>query len=282
MSRIADIGNGTGIAAITFNAIPEQDYMFKYERLGQMAIENRRQYCRQHGYTFIHDVDYPDDRPACWAKIPAILQALENHRWVLWADSDTLIFDPQRRLEDFCDPDYDLIVQSPEEYFRYIGIDKTAGLARMPINTGVFLIQSTSWSRWFLRQAYDQTQFVVNEKIWSGIGEQEAMIDVLHKHPGDLRRISYVNRLQNHPKFYRKGDMFVHFYGHYARHHIPLGECEEVIARWETANATGQSFPDDIARFHWCCIQNKEPDSPVLHGELERYLYNPGDIGIQT
>ena len=266
------------IAVITFNNIPENDWMFKYERLGQMAIENRRQYCQRHGYTFIYDVEIPTDRPACWAKIPAILQAFEDHEWVLWADSDTLIFDKSRRLEGFCDENFDLIVQSQEEFFRYIGVDVSEGVAQMPINTGVFLIKSSDWSRAFLQEAYNQDRFIDKGEYWNGIGEQEAMIEVLKRHPEDVDRIAYVQNLQNHPKLYNDADMFVHFYGHYTRHHIALSECEEVLSRWEQANNNDQPFPKDISRFHWVCVQNKAADAPIMHGDLERYLYSPLDI----
>lgn len=267
-------------AIITFNDIPSNNDMFKYERLGMMALENRRLYCERHGYTFIKDVDIAKDRPACWAKIPAILKAFEQHEWVLWADSDTLIFDHARPLEDFCDPKFDLIVQSHDHFYEALGVDPVASLEHMPINTGVFLIRATQWSRWFLEEAYKQYQFVCNGEIWNGIGEQEAMIEVLHKNPEGLSRIGYVGQLQNHPKFYRPGDMFVHFFGRYTRHHIPLEECEEVLKCWEEANAAAAPFPDDIARFHWCSIQTKRPGMALETDDLDTYLYTPEDIGV--
>ncbi len=266
------------VAVLTFNDVPAVNHTFKYERLGRLAIENRRRYCDQHGYAFVQDVPIAADRPACWAKIPAILAAFERHRWVLWADSDTLVMDRSRRLEDFIDEQYDLIVQSHELFYEYIGINVATGLERMPINTGVFLIQATEWSKEFLRRAYDKEQFVSTGEIWNGIGEQEAMIQLLHEHPEDRSRIGYVQQLQNHPKFYRPGDTFVHFYGNHAHHRIPLATCEKVIRRWEDADQGGHPFPLDLARFHWCCIQNKSPDGPVQRGDLDRYLYNSRDI----
>ncbi len=272
------------IAVITFNSIPGNDAApggdrtFKYERLGRMAIENRRIYCERQGYRFISEVPIAADRPACWAKIPAILQAFETHRWVLWADSDALVFDAGRRLESFCDPDYDLVVASHEEFFRLIGVPLAAGLQKMPINTGVFLMQASAWSKDFLRRAYDQRQLVSQGEIWNGIGEQEAMTLLLQQRPEDLARVKYVEGLQNHPKLYRPGDAFVHFYGNYTRHRIPLPECEEVIQRWEDANRRGAPFPEDRARFHWCCVQNKRPDAPVDRGDVSRYLYPVEDV----
>jgi hypothetical protein len=266
------------IAVVTFNDVPAVNLTFKYEGLGRMAIENRRRYCELHGYRFICDVPIARDRPACWAKIPALLAALDTHPWALWADSDALVFAGERRIEPICDPDYDLIVQSQEEFFRVIGVPVAAGLERMPINTGVFLIRASPWSRDFLRRAYEETQFVSHGEVWDGIGEQEAMIALLRRAPEDRRRIKYVDGLQNHPRFYRPGDLFVHFYGNHARHRISLAQCDEVLARWHEAICASEPLPADRARFHWCCIQNKLADSPVVSGDLSRYLYGPEDI----
>jgi len=267
-----------GIAVITFNDVPAVNHSFKYEVLGVMAIENRRRYCERHGYDFIWDTTIARDRPACWAKIPAILEAFETHDWVLWADSDTLIFEPDLPIETFCDPAYELIVQSHEEFLRSVGIPLEAGLARMPINTGVFLIRRSDWSRAFLSKAYRQTRFVTQGAVWDGIGEQEAMIALLHQSPADLGRIKYVRGLQNHPRFYRPGDLFVHFYGNHAQQRIPIADCCEVLERWREAVLRGGPLPSDLARFHWCCIQNKRWGAPTVRGDLSHFLYQIDDI----
>jgi hypothetical protein len=170
------------------------------------------------------------------------------------------------------------VVQSHEEFYRFLGIPIAQGLDRMPINTGVFLMRASAWSQTFLRRAYEQTQFVFPGEVWNGIGEQEAMIWLLRQNPADRLRIKYVEHLQNHPKFYRPGDRFVHFYGNHALHRIPLPECEEILRRWEAVNRAGAPFPADIARFHWCCVQNIRPDALVVRGDVARYMYSPGDI----
>src|SRR6202043_206655 len=113
------------------------------------------------------------------------------HEWVLWADSDTLVFDHTQGLETFCDPRYDLIVQAHDRYYQRIGLSAAGGVRRMPINTGVFIIRASSWAASFLRRAYALTEFVTHGPVWDGIGEQEAMIALLHRSPEDLRRIKY-------------------------------------------------------------------------------------------
>lgn len=266
------------IAVITFNDIPHINQTFKYERLGPMAIENHKQYCQQQGYTFIHEVALDRARPACWSKIPAISAALNEHQWVLWADADTLVVNPHIRLEKFCDERFDMIVQSMDAYFTHLGIELDVGYKAMPLNTGVFLMQATDWSKDFLRRSYEQKHFVSAGGIWDGIGEQEAMISLLRSNPEDPGRIGYKNGLQTHPAFRTADDLFVHFYGNHATHLIAADECNRVLRRWEKAIAARQPLPKDFARFHWCCIQNKSAGEDIDRGGPERFLYNELDI----
>jgi hypothetical protein len=268
----------SSIAFLTFNVLPAVTYSRKYDVLGSMAMQNHRDYCDRHGYTFISDVSIPGDRPVCWAKIPAIIEALESHEWVVWADSDTLVMHPDERLEPFLDDRYDLVVQSHDEFFRLLGIPLDVGLERMPINTGVFITRSSPWSTSLLEAAYRRTEYISQGEVWDGVGEQEAMIAVLRQTRAEKERIKYVTGLQNHPKLYRPGDLFVHFYGNHARHRIPLSQADEVLGRWQAANDAAVAFPGDRARFHWCCIQNRTDDAPVVCGDLDRYLYRPEDI----
>ena len=214
------------IAMITFNDVPKINTSLKYRVLGVLAVENHRRYCSRHGYDFISEVPIARDRAACWAKIPAILAAFEDHEWVIWADSDTLIFD-QQPLDRFLDTSHDMIVQSHDAFFRLIGVPIELGMARMPINTGVFLMRRSAWSCDFLERAYAQTRFVSHGAVWDGIGEQEAMIALLNDTPSHRARIGHVDGLQNHPLLYRPGDMFVHFYGNHARHRIPAAQSAE-------------------------------------------------------
>lgn len=265
------------IAVITFNSIPRLNHTLKYERLGTMALENRRIYCERHGYRFIDQVAPVPDRPACWAKIPALLAAFTHHEWALWADSDALVMNMDRRLEDYCDPEYDLIVESPERFFRHVGIDPAVGLQRMPINTGVFMVRRTAWLVSLLNESYQQVDLITNEEPWNGVGEQEAMTRVLRRRPDARQHVGYVQGLQNHPKLYTGTDLFLHFYGNHAKHRVGAADCEEVLGAWQDANRKGGPFPPDLARFHWCCIQNKRPDR-AYDNDLSHYLYTAADL----
>lgn len=271
------------IALVSFNRVPEVNPSCKYERLGPMALANQRRYAERHGYGFFGSVLPAADAadiPACWHKLPAILQALQSHSWVLWADSDALVLNPALGLEDLCDPLFDLVVQRPRAYFERIGQDPDAGLAAMPINSGVFMVQATSWSRQLLEDAFALRPAASLDRFWNGIGEQEALIKMLKRKPADFARIRYVDGLQSHPALHQPGNRFVHFYGNQASHLISAGECEEVLQRWERALAGCEALPIDLARFHWCCIQNKVADAAIDRGGPERFLYRPEDISL--
>jgi hypothetical protein len=268
----------SSLAVITFNAIPAVRHSYKYDVLGEMAVADHRRYCARHGYRFVSDVTISPDRPACWAKIPAILDGLQSHEWVLWLDSDVLVADPTRAVVPFCDPAYDLIVQDQAAYWRLLGVPPADGQRRMPLNSGVFLIRATAWAKDFLRRAYDRSEFVTRGAVWDGIGEQEAMIALLHEAPEDMQRIKLVDGLQAPPRFFRSGTLFLHFYGNHARHHIPPDQSAAVLQRWRRAVEQGAALPADQARFHWCCIQNKSADLPIKGGDLGAYLYRPEDL----
>ena len=270
----------SAVAVITFNAVPEINLSYKYDLLGPLAVENHRRYCARHGYDFISDMPPADVRPFCWAKIPAILSAFETHEWVLWADSDTLVREDAAPLGPLMDPRFDMVVQSHAAFFRFIGVPVEVGMARMPISTGVFLMRRSDWSRDLLRRAYAETAFVTSGPVWDGIGEQEAIIALLQRRPADLARIRHVEGLQNHPRFLAPGDRFVHLYGNHARHLIAEDEARATVERWSAALLTGGAWPGDLARFHWCCIQNRSAAEAHVRGEPEDFLYALGDIGV--
>ncbi len=70
------------LAVLAFNKVPRVCTTHKYERFGRMAIQNRILYCGRHDYPFNTDSPIATDRPACWAKLPAILDAFDRHEWV--------------------------------------------------------------------------------------------------------------------------------------------------------------------------------------------------------
>lgn len=263
-------------AMVSFNDVPPHGTSCKYSVLGRLGLINHAQYCRRHGYRFIGHADVNRSRPACWAKLPALLAALEHHEWVLWADSDTLVFDMERPLESFCDSGHDLVVQCQEHWWERIGLRD--GTEKVPMNSGVFLIRATPWSRRFLEDAYAQTQYVDDSKVWNRIGDQEAMNHVILSDPAHRRHIRYAMGLQTSPLYYQPGDFLVHFYGNHLQHRLSRRECAEVLARWKAAVRDGAALPDDLKRFHWACAQNRSTRLRPVRGDLPLFFYTEQDL----
>ncbi len=268
------------IALVTFNRVPDVNLSYKYDRLGPMAIENHRAYCERHGYDFIDDADVSPDRPATWAKLPAVRKALEGYEWVLWADSDTLVFNDAFDVRDWRDSRFDLVAQCPRAYLEPLGWVTRHSLEAMQFNAGVFMIRNSAWSIEMLERAYEQDQFVKNTEVWNGVGDQEAIQHVLRSNPDDFDRIRYVEHLQCHPRCRNPDIVFVHFYGNHARHCLSDSACLDVLDRWEQCVMQREPLPDDLPRFHWSCIQNKSPVADVDRGGPERFFYSAAEIGL--
>jgi len=92
-------------------------YDEKYENIAEITVHNNiRKYCKLHGYTLWIDrqgIKY-DDRDSQWQKIKVALNIFEteNFKWVFFMDSDCLIMDTTKKLEDFLDEKFSFILPS--------------------------------------------------------------------------------------------------------------------------------------------------------------------------
>ncbi|HAA12666.1 MAG TPA: hypothetical protein DCE41_13620 [Cytophagales bacterium] len=270
------------IALVSYNDIPSPNPTYKYDRLGEMSLCRNLHYCQRHGYTYLTGLNADPDSHPCWQKIPAILAALEQHDWVCWVDSDVLIEDMSIPLSRFTDAKFDLITQCPETFLRFLSWPRDLCYQNMPLNTGVFLIKSTDWSRQVLREAYSFRRGIPEGGIWDGIGEQEAILEVIRKQPDGLTHLGYHPQLQAHPKHGQPGVLGLHFYGNYAEHRIPEVESLAILKRWEDKVLAGGELPADKARFHYACIQYRESQPEINRKNPEFFLYSEEEITAGT
>jgi hypothetical protein len=109
------------------------------------SVANKRAYAKMHEYDMIFVTETLDTtRPMAWSKILAVQRYLPRYNWLLFLDIDTLIMNPDIRLEDIADDDYDQV----------IGADHNG------INSGVWFIKNTRWMRWFLTELWAQEDLV--------------------------------------------------------------------------------------------------------------------------
>lgn len=114
-----------------------------------MSVKNKQDYARLHGYDFY--VSTAQTSPllsGAWNKVALILELVETsqYEWIVWIDSDSLIMNvlfeiPWKKYEG-----YDLVMWGQEKELYEIGN------AHMGLNTGVFLVRNTEWSKSFLRE----------------------------------------------------------------------------------------------------------------------------------
>lgn len=90
------------------------------------------------------DNDYfPETFTLHWGKIRAARAHLTPGsplRWFVFTDADLLIMDMSVELHRLADPAYDLIITQED--------------AMSSVNTGVWMMQNTAWSRRFLEKVH--------------------------------------------------------------------------------------------------------------------------------
>lgn len=167
--------------------------------LGRFSTPNKRSYCERHGYTFVlRESVIEKRRHPVWARIPLLLELLDEFEWLFWTDADSLIMNPGITLGNLRDVEADLV------------ITKDAN----GLNNGNFLITNRSGrARPFLAAAYEQMQYLGHP-----LREQAAMAHLLENgSPPLLVRYLPKRSMNAYSSDYQPGDFLLHFAGQLAR-----------------------------------------------------------------
>jgi hypothetical protein len=121
-----------------------------YANIFSIAQPLKEAYCKRHGYDFlVYNTDrplIPANRQDNWGRCQGILYHLKEYDWLFYLDTDILIMNPDHRIEDWIDDNYNLIAGPlPEE-----GHIMTSGM----------LIKNCRWSFEFFLDMYAQTRFI--------------------------------------------------------------------------------------------------------------------------
>lgn len=88
-----------------------------YSEMADISFPNFKAYCDIHGYDFISYKEPIDKtRSAHWSKINAVLENIENYDWIWWLDTDALIMDKNKKLEEIIDDNYSMIFTNNKDY----------------------------------------------------------------------------------------------------------------------------------------------------------------------
>ena len=73
-----------------------------YTRAMEPGFQSKRDYAKRHGYDFILGGEefWDRTRPIPWSKIPFFLSVLDSYDWIWFSDADSLVTNPDIRLED--------------------------------------------------------------------------------------------------------------------------------------------------------------------------------------
>ena len=261
-------------AVVSFNHCPPGHATLKYEGLGAIAGWTLAQYCGRHGYVLRNLPPDLNRRQACWAKIPALLAALQDHPVAVWVDSDAVVANPQLQLEDFLTEGHDMVFQQPERLFAPLRAQPGLSRQRQPVNTGVFMVRRCEWTLDLLRQAYALAPIEAKGTPWNGLGDQEAMTLALSKRPDPFARVAWVQGLQTLPQDACHDALTVHFYGDHGEGCVPAALCREVVNSYGPQVANLRADASKMALLHWCAIQNLTPAGPLRRGGPERFGYD--------
>ena len=179
------------------------------------SMANKQAYADLHGYDLIVDLDVVDkNRPTSWSKLLAMRKYLPDYDLLLYVDIDTIIMNPEKRLEDIVDYDYDQILAA----------DKNG------LNCGVWMVRNTPWMLWFIDEMWAQDQLVA-PKTWNMLFKYEQRAfhylyqsqiwrkvvkgDAYPKSNTVRARTKVVNAcvFNSQPAFYKDSDLLVHLAG---------------------------------------------------------------------
>jgi len=176
----------------------------EYRKIVECGTITRVKYCEKYGYDFREDEDVHDKtRPPAWSKILLLLKCLNEGKenkydYVVWIDADTLIMNPEKKLEDFIGAlmgDSDLMVA--KDWTR--------------INSGVIFVKNTEWSKKFLEEVYSKEEFI-HDPDW----DQKSLQYCYDNNILDSREHVHVLPLYQQSEF--NSYYFMYKYGHFLVH----------------------------------------------------------------
>ena len=167
----------------------------KYIEDSKCGMITKENYCNKYDYKFINlNISLDLSRPIPWSKILIIEQNIDVYDWIFYSDADSLIMNPSIKLESLIDDNYDLIITRDQNN----------------LNSGNFLLKNSEWSKNFLKDIYEQKQYI-NHPWW----ENMAIIDLYDNNQNirDKTKILDVRSMNSYVNNYQKGDFIIHFAG---------------------------------------------------------------------
>lgn len=128
----------------------------KISELAAITLPNKQEYCRRHSYKLFAKTDnFNSAIPAQFEKPRFILEVLNSNPdldWIWWLDTDALITNFSKTIEEFCDNNFDIVIGT--EVYNWQLSDFSG------INNGSFFIKNTDMAKKIIQAIIDnETNF---------------------------------------------------------------------------------------------------------------------------
>jgi lipopolysaccharide biosynthesis glycosyltransferase len=177
-----------------------------YAICSEMSV---RDYCLANGYTFyVYREKLQADASANWSKARAILNHFDDHEDIVWMDSDTIIYNPQKRFEDIlsrCTGTKKIIACED------IGTNNKKITKGMMLNSGVVVFRNHSYTKNIIRKWMNAD--CDKSSLYASGGDQGILCDVLKESDGFgfNRKIFPMNEFNTEPRFVDEHTFILHF-----------------------------------------------------------------------
>ena len=168
-----------------------------------------REYCERQGYTFYVYRDTLDaNANANWSKARALLNHFDDHEDIVWMDSDTIIYNPEKRFEDIlekCSSTKKIVACED------IGTNNKNMPKGSMLNSGVVIFRNHNYTKNIIKKWMDFDGD--KSSLYASGGDQEILCDILKKSDGFgfNRKIFSMNQFNTEPRFVDENTFIVHF-----------------------------------------------------------------------
>lgn len=174
------------------------------EEISEFAIyseQSIKEYCYKQGYTFyVYRQNLDADGSPNWSKSQALLNHINNHKYIIWMDSDTLVFNTEKKFESIID----------KSTRKFIFATKDIGDHCM-LNSGVLIFKSHKYTENLLKKWRDFNGD--KSSLYASGGDQEILCEILRKSDpfGYNRKIFEMNEFNTDPRLVNYETFILHF-----------------------------------------------------------------------
>lgn len=193
---------GKSIAIVSLYTPEISDYAVYSE-------QNIKKYCEKNNYTFyVYREKIEQNSSPNWSKAQAILNHFDDHDDIVWMDSDTLVFNPEKKFEDIlsrCTKTKKIVACED------IGTNNKNLPKGSMFNSGVIIFRNHNYTKNILKKWRDFDGD--KSSLYASGGDQEILCEILKKSDGfgHNRKIFPMNQFNTEPRMINNETFIIHF-----------------------------------------------------------------------